>query len=395
MVTVGCRLRFPLPAILLTPVPSRQEILLMADLLSDCGNPLPERRPEVSSLLLSILIFRLFKSIFGENMMCRFMNHRFRFFRNLTAAILLGLVIISVVALRYSCRDYQAFFLYEKGIFTSAERQEIARDSLTRTSDFTLKGSKGLTVRGRLRIPTRGRPPYPAVLIAPGIETGQLVIELLDERPAVIVMAIQYPYGGDIDFSGFKAISTLLELRETGMKTVPSMLLALDYLTANPNVDTNDVAVATVSFGTFVGVPVAVLHPKVSRLIVVQGGGDIAAIVAANAERLEMPLPPKVSGWIGKLFLLPFEPNRYIADFSPRQLLMVNSPGDLLFPDESARSLYDHAREPKEIIWHKSKHVMPGELEIIKELTDVVVERVYKERLDTVDRETPHQTRAR
>lgn len=179
------------------------------------------------------------------------------------------------------------------------------------------------------------------------------------------------------------------------MKTIPSMLLALDYLTAYPNVDTNDVAVATVSFGTFVGVPVAVLHPKVNRLIVVQGGGDIAAIVSANAERLEMPLPPKISGWLGELFLLLFEPNRYIADLSPRQLLMVSSPGDLLFPDESARSLYDHAKEPKEIIWHTSKHVMPGAHDIVKELTDIVVEKVYKERLDTVDRETPYQIRAR
>jgi pimeloyl-ACP methyl ester carboxylesterase len=323
------------------------------------------------------------------------MRHRFHFFRKLATALLLGLGIISIVVLRYCCRDYQAFFLNEKGTLISSDANEIARDSLTRTSEFTLKGSNGLTVRGRVRIPTRGVPPYPAVLVASGIETGHLVLGLLDERPQVIVMAIRYPHTGDVDFSGFKAISTLGEMRETGMKTIPSMLLALDYLTSFPNVDTNDVAVATVSFGTFVGVPAAALHPKVNRLIVVQGGGDVAAIVAANAERLEMPLPRKVSGWIGKLFLLPFEPNSYIADFSPRQLLMVNSPGDLLFPDESAKSLFDHARDPKEIIWHKSKHVMPGELDIIKELTEIVLEKVYKERLDTVDREVSSQTRAR
>jgi hypothetical protein len=323
------------------------------------------------------------------------MRHQLRFLHKLTAAALLGLGIIAIVLLRYSCKDYRGFFLHEKGTLISSQANEIAHDSLTRTSDFMLNGSNGLVVRGRLRIPTQGKPPYPAVLIASGIETGHLVIELLDERPHIIVMAIRYPYTRELDFTGFKAIPTLLEMRETGMKTVPSLLLALDYLTAYPDVDTNDVAVATVSFGTFVGVPAAVLHPKVDRLIVVQGGGDIAAIVTANAERLEMPLPPKVSGWLGKLFLFPFEPNRYISDFSPRYLLMVNSPGDLLFPDVAAKSLYDHAREPKEIIWHKSKHVMPGALDIVKELTDIVVEKVYKERLDTVDRETPYQTRAR
>jgi hypothetical protein len=316
------------------------------------------------------------------------MRYRLRFFRRLSVVVLLGLGIISIVVFRYSCRDYRSSFLSEKGGLISAEAKEIARDSLTRTSDFTLQGSNGLIVRGRMRTPTRGTIPYPAVLVASGIETGHLVIEMLDERPSVIVMAIRYPYTGELDFSGLKAISTLLELREAGMKTIPSLLLALDYLSDLPDVDTNDVAVATVSYGTFVGVPAAVLHPRVKRLIVVQGGGNIGSVVAANAHRLEMPLPPKVSGWLGELFLKPFEPNRYITDFAPRQLFMVNSPGDLLFPDESAKSLYDHAQEPKEIIWYSSRHVMPGELEIIKELTEIVVERLYRKQAIPGDRDS-------
>jgi len=94
-----------------------------------------------------------------------------------------------------------------------------------------------------------------------------------------------------------------------------------------------------------------------------------------------MPLPARISGWIGGLFLSRFEPNRYIGDFSPRPLLMVNSPGDMLFHDEPARSLYEHAGEPKEIVWHKSAHVMPGAEEIIGELTKIVVEKVYAEYL--------------
>jgi hypothetical protein len=317
------------------------------------------------------------------------MRRHFIFVRGLALGALLATAMASVVVLRYSCWDYRTFFVDQKGQLISAKTKEFARDSLTQTSDFTLMGSKGLIIRGRLRVPTRGKPPYPAVLVVPGLETGQLVIELLDERPEIIVMAIRYPYNGEPNFSGLNAVSTLLEMRKTGMKTVPSLLLALDHLVSIPEVDTNDVALATVSFGTFVGVPAAVLSPHVKRLIVVQGGGDITSVVAANARRLGMPLPPSVSGWIGQLFLFPFEPDRYIADFSPRRLLMVSSPGDLLFPDKSAESLFDHAREPKEIIWYKSKHVMPGELDIIKELTNIVLEKVYKKRLDTVDRETP------
>jgi hypothetical protein len=323
------------------------------------------------------------------------MRRHLIFVRRLLLGVLIAIAIVSVVVLRYSCRDYRTSFLAQKGQLVSVKTEEFAHDSLTQTSGFTLTGSKGLVVTGRLRVPMRGKPPYPAVLVVPGLETGQLVIELLDERPKIIVMAIRYPYNGEPNFSGLSAVPTLLEMRRTGMKTVPSLLLALDYLVHVPEVDTNDIAVATVSFGTFVGVPAAVLHAGVKRLIVVQGGGDIASVVAANAHRLEMPLPPSVSGWIGQLFLFPFEPDRYIAGFSPRRLLMVSSPGDLFFPHESTESLFDHAQEPKEIVWYTSKHVMPGELDIIKELTDIVLEKVYKARLDTVDHEAPYQTRAR
>lgn len=301
--------------------------------------------------------------------------------RRLAVAAVLLLATLAIVVIRLTVRDYGSYFLAQKGTMVSYKSREIAQTDLSKTYDVRIYSSQGLTVSAWVRFPLHREGPFPAVLISSGIETGHLVIELLDERPAVIAMAIRYPYKGDLDFSGWKAISTLLDMRETGMKTVPSMLLALDYLRQHPSVDTNDIAVATVSFGTFVGVPAAALHPAVKRLIVVQGGGDISTIIAANAERLDMPLPPRFSGWIGNLFLLPFEPNHYIRRLSPRPLLMVNSPGDRLFPDESARSLYNHAGEPKEMIWHQSAHVMPGAQDIIDELTEIVVEKLYAKHL--------------
>ena len=290
----------------------------------------------------------------------------------------LFLAIIGVIVLRYTGRDYRSYFLQQKGSLISYETSQIAQSNLTKTYNVQMRGSHGLVVSAWVRFPHKREGPFPAVLVASGIETGHLVLKMLDERPAVIVMAVRYPYNGEPDFSGFKVIKTLRDMRETGMKTIPSLLLALDYLRQHPSVDTNDIGVATVSFGTFVGVPVAALHPGVKRLIVVQGGGDVASIIASNAKRLNMPLSPKLSGLVGKLFLYPFEPNRYIGQVSPRPLLMVNSPGDLLFPDESANSLFEHAGDPKEIIWHKSQHVMPGALDIIKELTDIVVHKLYR-----------------
>jgi hypothetical protein len=292
-----------------------------------------------------------------------------------------ALLILLALGTGFYFKDYRPYFQQKKGSLVNSSAEELARTELTRTYAIKLESTEGFIVDARLRIPLKTEGLLPAVLVVPGIETGHLAIRMLDERPAVIVMAIRYPYSGEPDFSGGKAISTLLEMRETGMKTIPSLLLALHYLRQLPDVDTNDIAVATVSFGTFLGVPAAALHPDVKRLIIVQGGGDIASIVAANAERLGMPFAPRVAGWIAQFALSPFEPNRYIGGVSPRPILMVNSPGDLLFPDESARSLYEHAGEPKEIVWHKSTHVMPGARDIIQELTKIVADKIYAKQL--------------
>lgn len=213
-----------------------------------------------------------------------------RWIRKLALSAILVLATAAIVVIRLTVRDYQSYFLAQKGTIVFYETKEITQTDLSKTYDVRIHSSQGVTVSAWVRFPLHREGPFPAVLISSGIETGHLVIELLDERPAVIAMAIRYPYKGDPDFSGWKAISTILDMREIGMKTVPSMLPALDYLHQHPSVDTNDIAVATVSFGTFVGVPAAALHPAVKRLIVVQGGGDITTIIAANAERLDMPL---------------------------------------------------------------------------------------------------------
>ena len=247
----------------------------------------------------------------------------------------------------------------------------------TRTQDFLLITTNADTVRGRVRFPKTSHGRFPAALLVVGIETGKDVVQLIEGRDSVIAVGIDYPFKGPYDFEGWNAVNTVFALRETGFKTVPQILICLDWLFHHPLVDTTDVTLIAVSFGVFTALPAAVLEHRIKRLVIVQAGGDVAEVIAANARRLSVPLPSWLAGWLGGWILAPFEPNRYVGDVAPRPVLLVSGASDEFFPSSSVKSLYDHANDPKEWIQHKSGHVMPGEKELIQELTGIVADRLY------------------
>ncbi|HEX9614554.1 MAG TPA: hypothetical protein VGA55_03580 [Bacteroidota bacterium] len=201
---------------------------------------------------------------------------------------------------------------------------------------------------------------------------------MIEGQDSVILMAADYPFEGDWDFRGWAAVGTTFELRSTGYRTVPLLLNCLDWLFSQKEVNPDDVTVVSVSFGAFTGIPAAVLDQRVKQLVVVQAGGDLSGVIAHNSERWGVAFPAWLAGWLGGGILAAFEPTKYIRHLAPRKLIMINGEGDSFFTRESAEELYQSASEPKEIIWHKSTHVMPGEKELIKELTNTVAERIYE-----------------
>lgn len=276
-------------------------------------------------------------------------------------------------------QDYAAMreaFLEQRGAVREMKLEHVGESGLTTTFDFFLRSTTGDSLSGRLRLP-KGEGPFPAALLCVGIETGKQVIEMIEGQDSVALVAADYPFEGELDFSGWNAVGTATRLRSMAMRTIPLLLNCLDWLVHHPGIDRNDVTVVSVSFGIFTGLPVGVIDQRVKQVVVVQGGGDLGAVIARNAERLDVPIPSWLAGWIGGAIFGPFEPNMYVPHLAPRSLLMLNSEGDTFFPKESALSLFENARHPKEIVWHRSRHLMPGEQELIRELTNLVVKKLY------------------
>ncbi len=257
-------------------------------------------------------------------------------------------------------------------------REDTTRlNATTATVDFLLQGKGERAVRGRLRIPRIGNPPYPLAFLTVGLETGKKVVGMIEGHDTVIVAAIDYPFDSELDFSGPGGFVRLFQAYGDAAESISATLLCLQWLLDKPIVDTSNVSMISVSFGVFTAVPVAVIEQRFSRLVVIEGGGDLGLLIRTNAKRSGTFVPSWLAGWFGGLVLSRYDPKHYIDDFAPRPVLIVASAADDYFPKESIEVLYEAAKEPKEIIWHERAHIMPYQQDRVRELTRLVAERLF------------------
>jgi hypothetical protein len=278
-----------------------------------------------------------------------------------------------------SMRDYGSLFLQRKGTLLQARRELVATTAQTSLYELHLTSDTGLEVDARLRVPVQpGR--YPALLIAAGLHTGQHVIDLVEEQDKLVLMAIDYGWKGEFALSTLpNTVRTFWRLRAVSNDAVPRMLLALDALVREPASDPARTVVLGVSYGSYHALATAALDPRVSRIILLQGGGEIGPVIAANAPLWKSPLPPGPTGWVGKTLLTAFEPARWIGRVAPRRVTFIASRHDPQFPVASVERVFAQAGEPKELVWHDTPHVGPNAAEIIHELTQVVLQQLGAE----------------
>jgi len=271
---------------------------------------------------------------------------------------------------------YRADYLKGKEGITISKLKAVEETSRHVIYDFSfIKKNKTIT-RGRIRIP-KGKGPFPAALLTVGFETGKSVIKMIDDNYKVVIAAVDYPPVKKERLSGYSGIKTAFGFKKMGRQMVPVLMKTLDLLYKLKEVDVNNITVFCVSFGVFTGVPAAIIDKRVRRLVVVQAGGNLKMIIAHNAKRLGMGWQRCLLSPLGTVIMSRFEPNRYIANLSPRKLIVVAAANDHYFPAASIRAFYKEAKNPKEMIYFGNKHIMPWEVEQIRKLTDIVAKKLY------------------
>ena len=216
---------------------------------------------------------------------------------------------------------------------------------------------EGLKLVGQLYLPGKGDSiPYPAVCICHGIPAERydpknrgyplLAERICGEGLAVLIFNFRGAgtSEGNLDLAGWAR----------DLKT------SIDYLSDLPEVDRSRLSLLGFSAGAAVSVCVAAQDNRISSVAscacpaefdsliknediesVISRFRDIGAIK-------DRDFPSSVDDWVDGFGLV--APIRYVADISPRPLLLVHGNEDDVVPVSHAYKLYAQAGEPKQII---------------------------------------------
>jgi cephalosporin-C deacetylase-like acetyl esterase len=141
--------------------------------------------------------------------------------------------------------------------------------------------------------------------------------------------------------------------RDAWVQTVIDLRRAVDFLISRPEVDATKIGYLGFSQGGMIGATFIGVEPRIhAACLAVAGGGFPAWSKVAKIWKAEQAATLDTSAEI-------CDPINFIGRFSPRPLLFINAKRDELIPASASEALHKAAKEPKEIAWFNSGHVIP------------------------------------
>ncbi len=213
----------------------------------------------------------------------------------------------------------------------------------------------GLSIVGQLYLPA-GRAPYPTVCVCHGIPAripdpndvgyAALAEQICPKGFAVLIFNFRGTgaSGGNLDILGWTR----------------DLEVVIDYLAALPEVDKSRLSLLGFSGGAAVSVYVAAQDNRVSAVVTCACPAEFTFFTqiddpsslidhfrSIGAIR-DNAFPPSVPDWLNGFELV--KPIDYIAQISPRSLLLVHGSQDETVEVSHAHRLYARAGEPKQLV---------------------------------------------
>lgn len=208
----------------------------------------------------------------------------------------------------------------------------------------------------------------PGIVLVAGRETGREAAAVVPGPLDGFVLAVEYPDAIPEDLDALGIVRRLPSIRRTALRMPDALRGAARWLAAHPEVDSTRLALVGVSFG----VPFAASagRDRLFRGVALHyGGADLALLLRTNLP-VERPWLRRAAARIGAWFLRDLDPGRHVGAIAPTPLLLINAEHDELIPHESVRKLYEAARPPVRLVWLPYSHLMPGDVEVMRELAD-------------------------
>lgn len=213
-----------------------------------------------------------------------------------------------------------------------------------------------------LRLPESSAATRRTLVVYAGQHTGDRILDLVPERPGVVLIAPLYPR---IDPHG--ALETLLwphAVRGAVFATVAGGMAALARLDST-GVPRGTTAVLAASLGSSFGTIHAALDRRVDELVVIHGGGDLPFVLRRYYQNRGRPAAAVAAPALAWAFVDAFDPVRWIGRVAPRPVLLIASRRDKYFPAASVEALAGAAGDPKKVVWTDTDHVGASKTEIV------------------------------
>jgi len=202
--------------------------------------------------------------------------------------------------------------------------------------------SNGDRIPGILLLPTARSAPAALLLHGFMLDKERMASHVGAELLArgVASLAIDLPLHGE-RFRAIGSVRTPFEAIRLWNAALDQSALALRYLGERAELDSGRLALVGYSLGAFLGLKVATREPSV-RAVLLAAAGDLPDYIpfATIARSIIDPL-------------------KLVARLAGRPLLMVHGRADHTILPAQAERLFQAARQPKEIRWWDSGHVLP------------------------------------
>src|SRR5687767_9893397 len=296
----------------------------------------------------------------------------------LTGIVAVVVLVIGIAGSLWLSRDPEPRMLERRSRLAGVTEGPVVREGAHELRDVKLRAESGIEVELTVKRPladsnAKGR--RPIALVLGGERTARSAVQFIPDAGDMIVAALSYPYAGEPRPDALEFVRDIPNIRKAFLDTPPAIMLALDYLLAQPDVDPSWVEAVGVSLGGPFVTIAAALDERIRRVWVVHGSaGSYGPLEVSMRREIPMPGLRHAAAALSALIINGryMAPERWASRISPRPFIMVNAHDDERMPRELVERLYERAKEPKKIVWLPGGHVRSSAA-VLKPLVDTVV----------------------
>jgi dienelactone hydrolase len=310
--------------------------------------------------------------------------------------VLLALVVLLWVRKAYTDAHYFDNYDPDAPLNVNViETQDVNKDTPEKgyvITKFTFDGYKGEKVPTLMSMPIkRISKKLPAIIFLHGIGQNKNFLKEItapfNQSGFVFVSFDQYMQGERKLPNDASALAQGRAFIARPGKTINETRRLIDFLSSNPDIDSQRIYLVGASYGAITGSTVMAKDKRIRAGILVYGGGDLGKLMDSVASHLgvaawlgmidvkdlnpEKPPLPKLTAsqeWktglviscvvpIARYFVGVSDPIHYVDQISPTPVYFMNGKYDVLVPAAAGEALQKAANEPKKITWYESDHV--------------------------------------